>query len=313
MNDLGILKDVGLKEVARKTHIEPEFLQAIVDKNFERLVRLNIGGYLKILQREYDIDVSAWLEEFELYKKEHASESKKPKVNPKITSYTATESPSKSGSGGLGWIIWFALLAGVLGAGYYFDAHKYIQQLPELIKENNQSANYTDVSVVQEVANNITTPVQVEVKVLEINVATEQNLTEANITQATTPSEVKHAEPVIEHNLTSATLENVDANLTGKLVVKADNAVFLPKASVWSGVIDLKSGKKNSRTTSEPVNVDAKGEFLIVFGNGNVELKTSTQSVKFDPGRAARFLVKNGEIRSLSYDEFVELNKGKSW
>ena len=51
MNELENLKEIGLKEISRKTHIEPTFLQYIFDKNFEKLSRLNIRGYAKLLQK----------------------------------------------------------------------------------------------------------------------------------------------------------------------------------------------------------------------------------------------------------------------
>ncbi len=40
MNELENLKEIGIKEISRKTHIEPTFLQYIFDKNFEKLSRL---------------------------------------------------------------------------------------------------------------------------------------------------------------------------------------------------------------------------------------------------------------------------------
>ena len=51
MNELENLRQIGLKEVARKTHIEPEYLNYIIDKNYEKLTRFNAKGYIKILQR----------------------------------------------------------------------------------------------------------------------------------------------------------------------------------------------------------------------------------------------------------------------
>ena len=67
MNELENLKEIGIKEISRKTHIEPTFLQYIFDKNFEKLSRLNIRGYAKILQREYDVDLSELLAEYDAF------------------------------------------------------------------------------------------------------------------------------------------------------------------------------------------------------------------------------------------------------
>ena len=34
---------------------------------------------------------------------------------------------------------------------------------------------------------------------------------------------------------------------------------------------------------------------------------------KFDGGKTARFLVENGAIKQISFEQFIEINKGKSW
>ena len=47
MNDISLIKELGLNEVSRRTHIEAEHLGYIADKNFEKLVRLNVKGFIK--------------------------------------------------------------------------------------------------------------------------------------------------------------------------------------------------------------------------------------------------------------------------
>lgn len=85
MNELENLKEIGIKEISRKTHIEPTFLQYIFDKNFEKLSRLNMRGYAKILQREYGVDLSELLAEYDAFMQENMpDESKKTKVSPKF-------------------------------------------------------------------------------------------------------------------------------------------------------------------------------------------------------------------------------------
>ena len=59
------------------------------------------------------------------------------------------------------------------------------------------------------------------------------------------------------------------------------------------------------------INLDKRQ--LVVCGNGNIELKIGDKVTKYNPSRPARFLVENGEMKFLTYDEFVEMNKGKSW
>ena len=71
MNDISLIKELGLNEVSRRTHIEAEHLGYVADKNFEKLVRLNVKGFIKILERELDIDFAQWMSEYEAFMSEH--------------------------------------------------------------------------------------------------------------------------------------------------------------------------------------------------------------------------------------------------
>ena len=55
------LQDLDLKEVSAKTQIEVEFLNALIQKDFKKLSRLNVKGFLKILSREYELILASCL------------------------------------------------------------------------------------------------------------------------------------------------------------------------------------------------------------------------------------------------------------
>lgn len=61
-------------DVYQKTYISVDEFNAIKNKNFEIFNRTKATGLMKILKREYDLDMSDWMEEFEAYKKEHDDE-----------------------------------------------------------------------------------------------------------------------------------------------------------------------------------------------------------------------------------------------
>ena len=59
------LDELDLKEVSQRTQIEIDFLDSIVKKNYKRLERFNVKGFIKILNREYeDLDLSEFIEEY---------------------------------------------------------------------------------------------------------------------------------------------------------------------------------------------------------------------------------------------------------
>ena len=311
MNELENLKEIGIKEISRKTHIEPTFLQYIFDKNFEKLSRLNIRGYAKILQREYGVDLSELLAEYDAFMQENTpDDSHKTKVSPKIASYTPDDITNQRQGGGSGFFFWIVILAIIGGGAYYFDAYKYVQNFIATLNEDNTSVSYSQSSIVNEVKKNIidtnVTITQNAPKIeanssnVKISAPAEQNVTvsSASVDQNTVkPSMAAQPAPKVEQNVTKPLNE----------------AVITPKQRVWIGIINLENGQKTSSDTSKSVNINLDQRQLVVCGNGNIELKIGDKVTKYNPSRPARFLVENGDMKFLTYDEFVEMNKGKSW
>ena len=311
MNELENLKEIGIKEISRKTHIEPTFLQYIFDKNFEKLSRLNIRGYAKILQREYGVDLSELLAEYDAFMQENTpDDSHKTKVSPKIASYTPDDITNQRQGGGSGFFFWIIILAIIAGGAYYFDAYKYVQNFIASLNEDNTSVSYSQSSIVNEVKKNIidtnvtisqnTPKIDANASSVKISAPAEQNVTvsPASVDQnALKPSMAAQPAPKVEQNVTKPLNE----------------AVITPKQRVWIGIINLENGQKTSSDTSKSVNINLDQRQLVVCGNGNIELKIGDKVTKYNPSRPARFLVENGDMKFLTYDEFVEMNKGKSW
>ena len=311
MNELENLKEIGIKEISRKTHIEPTFLQYIFDKNFEKLSRLNMRGYAKILQREYGVDLSELLAEYDSFMQENTpDDSHKTKVSPKIASYTPDDITNQRQGGGSGFFFWIIILAIIAGGAYYFDAYKYVQNFIASLNEDNTSVSYSQSSIVNEVKKNIidtnvtisqnTPKIDANASSVKISAPAEQNVTvsPASVDQnALKPSMAAQPAPKVEQNVTKPLNE----------------AVITPKQRVWIGIINLENGQKTSSDTSKSVNINLDQRQLVVCGNGNIELKIGDKVTKYNPSRPARFLVENGDMKFLTYDEFVEMNKGKSW
>jgi hypothetical protein len=310
MSDLENLKEIGVKEISRKTHIEPTFLQYIFDKNFEKLSRLNIKGYAKILQREYGIDLSELLAEYDAFMQENTpDDSHRTKISPKIASYTPDDITNQRQGGGSGFFFWVIILAIIGGGAYYFDAYKYIQNFIATLNENNTSVSYSQSSIVNEVKKKIidtnvtitqnTPKIEANASSVKISAPAEQNAS-ANV------SNLEQNAPKIE---AAKPVPKVEENLTKPL----NEAIIMPKQKVWIGIINLENGQKVSSDTIKEVSINLDQRQLVVCGNGNIEVKIGDKVTKYNPSRPTRFLVENGEMKFISYDEFVELNKGKSW
>ena len=310
MSDLENLKEIGVKEISRKTHIEPTFLQYIFDKNFEKLSRLNIRGYAKILQREYGVDLNELLAEYDAFMQENTpDDSHRTKISPKIASYTPDDITNQRQGGGSGFFFWVIILA-IIGSGaYYFDAYKYVQNFIATLNENNTSVSYSQSSIVNEVKKKIidtNVTITQNTPKIEANASSVKILAPAEQNASANISNLEQNAPKIE---AAKPVPKVEENLTKPL----NEAIIMPKQKVWIGIINLENGQKVSSDTSKEVSINLDQRQLVVCGNGNIEVKIGDKVTKYNPSRPTRFLVENGEMKFISYDEFVELNKGKSW
>ena len=237
-------------------------------------------------------------------------DSHKTKVSPKIASYTPDDITNQRQGGGSGFFFWVIILAIIGGGAYYFDAYKYVQNFIASLNEDNTSVSYSQSSIVNEVKKNIidtnvtitqnAPKIEANASSVKISAPAEQNVTvsPASVDQnAAKPSMAAQPAPKVEQNVTKPLNE----------------AVITPKQRVWIGIINLENGQKTSSDTSKSVNINLDQRQLVVCGNGNIELKIGDKVTKYNPSRPARFLVENGDMKFLTYDEFVEMNKGKSW
>ncbi|EIZ8409853.1 hypothetical protein MQX10_001706 [Campylobacter coli] len=309
------IEDLNLKEVAARTKIELEFLEALVKKDFATLNRFNVRGFVKILSREYELDFTDFNEEFETYLNENNlnDTTTKPKmITPKLDAY------SQKSTSFVSFIIIVIIIA-LIGFGiYYFDYIKSFFQKDQ----NNSSAAVVD----------IIGKAQSNLKALENNVVVidnqaEENETEANLTQIqntelnNTKEEIKQISTT--PNNTNANEENLSTNdslaTTNQEVAEVSKALnkeahFKASGKIWIGLIDLSNYRKTGLVKENDFNLSLEVNRLVLTGAAALSVfDENGKEQKFPAGNSKRFLIKDGKITSISATEFMKLNKGKEW
>lgn len=309
------IEDLNLKEVAARTKIELEFLEALVKKDFATLNRFNVRGFVKILSREYELDFTDFNEEFETYLNENNlnDTTTKPKmITPKLDAY------SQKSTSFVSFIIIVIIIA-LIGFGiYYFDYIKSFFQKDQ----NNSSAAVVD----------IIGKAQSNLKALENNVVVidnqaEENETEANLTQIqntelnNTKEEIKQISTT--PNNTNANEENLSTNdslaTTNQEVAEVSKALnkeahFKASGKIWIGLIDLSNYRKTGLVKENDFNLSLEVNRLVLTGAAALSVfDENGKEQKFPARNSKRFLIKDGKITSISAAEFMKLNKGKEW
>jgi len=314
------LESVGVPNIAQATHLEESTIRALLERDFDALRGKNVKGFIKILEREYDVDLQTLLDEYNIYVDTQLPASKTVSTGPVIQKSSGF-SHSQAQENKSYWYIWLAVLAVLLWAIFYFKLHQIFDFVPNLFGDKNESVEYSNSDTVvraeeQLASGGVVVPQFDENKTLingeelansEINASMlfDNNETEGNLSITVRES--------------NATDDNESAEIpnTAEAELFIGDVVIVPKKQLWIGFIDVASGKKNTSTTAKPLVIDTKKEQLILTGHGDfsVEVKRNgkSETLKSKGEQARRYHVKDGGISEISYDDFVKLNGGKAW
>ncbi|WP_104713839.1 sialidase [Helicobacter cetorum] len=255
--NLQALKNIGVQEICKKTRISSTNLNYLLEKRYESLSRVHAKGFLQILEREYKMDLSAWMTEYDrvcVFK----SDIKTPSINqaPNVKNSSdsmhkieldykinqATSFTPKNSSK----LKWFIAVVVVVAIVCVVTMHNYYEDY-----QANHKALHNEVD-----KKPTETPMS--------NLAAQQE------TQA--PKEEKKEEE--------------------EIVKKEPEIIYItPKRDIWVEVIDL-DDRANSfqKTLKETYLLETNNHRLLLrFGHGNFSLKLSEESRAYNDNKTKRF------------------------
>ncbi|WP_187856998.1 sialidase [Helicobacter pylori] len=283
--NLQILKEVGVAEICKATKIASKNIHSILEKRYESLSRVHARGFIQILEREYKIDLSAWMKEFDkaCTFKEGVSEEQNQETDPEETAkkplkveldYSINQvntSLSKKSSKWKPFIL-------VLGVVVIILVVVIIQNSSSLKEERGQES-----------------AIKSGTKKSSFN---EANPTEENKPEPTPKLEEKPKEQDKQE----------------KEAIKEDpNTIYIiPKKDIWVEVIDLDE-KKNSfqKVFKKNYSLETKNHRLLLrFGHGHLSLKNNHQEQEYNDGKTKRFLYEpNKGLTLINEAQYKELQQ----
>ncbi|WP_101005195.1 sialidase [Helicobacter pylori] len=283
--NLQILKEVGVAEICKATKIASKNIHSILEKRYESLSRVHAMGFIQILEREYKIDLSTWMKEFDkaCTFKEGVSEEQNQETSPEETAkkplkveldYSinqANTSLSKKSSKWKPFVL-------VLGVVVIILAVVIIQNSSSLKEERGQEG-----------------AIKSGTKKNSFNKA---NPTEENKLELT---------PKLEEKPTEQDKQEKEA-------IKEDpNTIYIiPKRDIWVEVIDLDE-KKNSfqKVFKKNYSLETKNHRLLLrFGHGHLSLKNNHQEQEYNDGKTRRFLYEpNKGLTLINEAQYKELQQ----
>ncbi|WQY77374.1 sialidase [Helicobacter pylori] len=283
--NLQILKEVGVAEICKATRIASKNIHSILEKRYESLSRVHARGFIQILEREYKIDLRAWMKEFDkvCVFKEGVGEEKNQETSPEETAkkplkveldYSinqANTSLSKKSSKWKPFVL-------VLGVVVIILAVVIIQNSSSLKEERGQES--------------------------AIKSGTKKNsFNEANPTEENKPEPT----PKLEEKPKEQDKQEKEA-------IKEDpNTIYIiPKKDIWVEVVDLDE-KKNSfqKVFKKNYSLETKNHRLLLrFGHGHLSLKNNHQEQEYNDGKTRRFLYEpNKGLTLINEAQYKELQQ----
>ncbi|WP_033762337.1 hypothetical protein [Helicobacter pylori] len=283
--NLQILKEVGVAEICKATKIASKNIHSILEKRYESLSRVHARGFIQILEREYKIDLSAWMKEFDkaCAFKEGVSEEQNQETDPEEKTKNplkveidysinqANTSLSKKSSKWKPFVL-------VLGVVVIILAVVIIQNSSSLKEERGQES--------------------------AIKSGTKKNsFNKANPTEENKPEPT----PKLEEKPTEQDKQEKEA-------IKEDpNTIYIiPKKDIWVEVVDLDE-KKNSfqKVFKKNYSLETKNHRLLLrFGHGHLSLKNNHQEQEYNDGKTKRFLYEpNKGLTLINEAQYKELQQ----
>ncbi|EAL7606126.1 hypothetical protein DU716_08490, partial [Campylobacter jejuni] len=293
------IQELNLKEVAAKTQIELDFLEALVEKNFAVLSRFNVKGFVKILSREYELDFSDFNEEYEAYLNENnpTPQTKSKMITPKLDAY------SQKSSNAWPFLIVLIVLV-IIGSGiYYFDT------LKTFFKDEQNNTSATVIDIIGQAQENLKSLGGNNVVVIDNNKAQETNQTESVLPSQNISLQENDKNISIENNISENNTTLLDEEKNTQIQEDANTpktdslkeAHFKTSTKIWIGLIDLKSLKKTSFVKEKDFNISLDKDQLILTGAAALTMfDQENKEQKFPAGISKRFLIKDGKITSIS-------------
>ncbi|MFT7003895.1 MAG: hypothetical protein ACJAWW_001247 [Sulfurimonas sp.] len=280
------LKTIGAQKIHERTHIARQHVQALLHETFDDMTKVQLLGFISILEREYSVDLSELKTEVkEFFGDDTAGYEENIRV---------FVSPKKKKSYTFVYIIVVVLIFGAavlynldLRPGAPLKVQTHIIDNSVIDNAKDSMANNSTIE-----DNNVTLLDNTDIDTLESN---NSNITEDN---SATISEVQEiTEPIIEP----------------KSDVGVNYLKIIPSSKLWIGYIDLSDYKKYQKLFTGELDMDPTKDWLMSLGHGYVKIEINGETTEYKDKKNIRLLYKDGKISKINYDQFKELNKGSKW
>jgi hypothetical protein len=310
---IDIINNYGINSVSTKTNISIESLKKFLEGNYIGFTKIKTIGFVTILEREYDIDLTD-------LKNDIKDEFN---VNKSLSEYQTLlcepiedSSSNNSSSKLLYWIVIFGL---IYGAWYIYENYyeKSFHHFSEVEPFFNIEKNISNIQVNKDISSAI-----LKKSILDTTTKKKSVLpivVEKNITST---DDIAEDEKDIELN--SSISEVVDNNIsdinltktTPPLVVEnvRESIELIPHKKMWFGFINTTKKWHRSYKRTQSYTFDVKdSNWLLMTKNASFDLNDNNITTSYEVKNVIYFKIDKDGVAEVTKDEYKALGGYRVW
>ncbi len=309
MDNIKVLEKIGLEKVSEETHIEEKYLKFMIDMEYDKLDHVNTVGFVKILSREYKLDLSAWSEAFEEYWVENREAQEDSGFFVSIPETKKSKKPlvlTLLVIAGVVFSILFSIFQDKIDTTNYTSSNETIYEPTAIVQEAQESLNEANSSL--------------EENATQESMFDETNSSEVMLSIDENSTEKTTKEDANETNSTQDVAEEVKIEISEPIAPAkkvsqsfSQEATITSSSRLWIGVIYLDNKKRRSFLGEGNFSIDMSRDQIISTGHGSFDMTIDDEKKEFNRKGPMKFLVKDSKLTEISSDKFKELNEGKFW
>jgi len=292
-----MLKDVGIQEVSRRTHISPENVRKLLNEEFESFSSVQFNGFMTIIEREFDVGLEEWRMQFAQSNPEPEEPLAASEDDPFAKAARAKREQRMTAA------VLVLLLMAVIVVTYVVLGNGEKKEKFEL---NNTAIEQAKANIAALNASVSDTRAQADAL---------QDAHQREGGEGDGPNPQEAAPEAVTLSETPVTIDA--AALYGAEPQEQEAAygdvILEPNKTIWVGVIDAANFKRSAYTTSDTVHLEGSKKWLIITGHGLFSIMCGGKEQKFSTLKRVLLLYEGGSCREVDAAEFRARNKGKIW
>lgn len=301
------LKEIGAQKIHERTHISREHLQALLHGSFDSFNKIHFLGFISILEREYDVDLSDLKAKGLAHFQDTSSQPRK------FNNIVFSQKRRKKSN----LLRYFILALIVFGAFAYFKLIPSMEEKGQITPVDNTIIANAQKNLEPVVEADAEDTNETQLEALD-EYALDTNTSDTNVTENTnkissTVTSAHASTAEISKNEALKTVASTTEVLTTEPSKAVNSLKIIPKSKVWMGYIEIKTNKRHQKSFDEALELNASKDWLFLFGHGNVTIELNGKVQEFSSSKSVRFKYIDGILSEISNEEFKELNKDRKW